>query len=181
MEWWFYMGFAGIAFFGRIPKLAIGLVAVGVFIAAFNFTVGMLAYVWVLGSLAAVLWNQTTKVPKKLWMVSLVVFLFLALYRLKIAAWSFYDLQTCLLIGTAFFSASKAIENWPVPVWLTKIGAGCAAFSYSLYLIHYTVMTAVPGWRALLLSNILAVLMWFLFERHYHAVARLLRSGRRAG
>jgi peptidoglycan/LPS O-acetylase OafA/YrhL len=54
MEWWIYMGFAAVAFYGRIPRYAWPLIAMGLFVWAFNASAGLLSYTWALGALVAV-------------------------------------------------------------------------------------------------------------------------------
>lgn len=64
MEWWFYMAFGGVFSMRKLPIWSIPLIAIGFFIFAFNATVGMLAFTWAAGSMAALTWNQ---LPKTRW------------------------------------------------------------------------------------------------------------------
>jgi peptidoglycan/LPS O-acetylase OafA/YrhL len=178
VEWWLYMAFAAVAFFGRIPKAAIVLILIALYVIASQLANGTVTYMWLLGALFAVAWNRPSGASPNFWIVAAGVFLLLFVYRLRMAAWSFYDLRAGLLAGISFFSALKALQYGSAPSWLIKMGAGFAAFSYSLYLTHYTVMNAVPGWLAIPAANLVAIVMWALFERHHRVVARWLRSFR---
>jgi peptidoglycan/LPS O-acetylase OafA/YrhL len=88
-----------------------------------------------------------------------------------------------VFITGAFFCVLKA--DIRIPTWLTRFASGIAAYSYTLYLIHYTVMEAIPpsvlyGWARVLavfaVSNIVSIALYFAFERHHKKVATWLRG-----
>lgn len=98
-----------------------------------------------------------------------------------------YDLQTAALIALLMFGVLAGLLNVrSVPPIVER---GCrffASYSYSLYLIHNTVLVVVweltrdsPRWLSillgLLLSHVVAYLLYVAFERHYRHVARWLR------
>jgi peptidoglycan/LPS O-acetylase OafA/YrhL len=74
-----------------------------------------------------------------------------------------------------------------LPGWLVKVSQFLANYSFSLYLTHFTVLTYLfvryPGSEhnpklfltSLVASNVLAIVFWWLFERHYPAVGRWLK------
>lgn len=172
MEWWFYMAFALVAF-RRPPLWSWPLLIIGAFIAAFNFTVGVLAFTWTLGALGALLFARLPRAP---WLLISIGLISLAGYRYAISTDQFYDLSVNLLVGAAFVAALKAVENWQLPSLVSSIGAGMAAFSYTLYLIHYPFKYITPGWQAIVWANVVAVVFWWLFERHHKAIARRLKA-----
>ncbi|MDE5463908.1 acyltransferase [Bradyrhizobium sp. CSS354] len=96
-----------------------------------------------------------------------------------------YDLATAFFIGCSLFGIALVVENWRFPPWLITIVGLLAAYSYSLYLVHNTVLILIKEHSglseqanvilALALSHIVACLFYMLFERHYRQVAMLLR------
>jgi peptidoglycan/LPS O-acetylase OafA/YrhL len=182
MEWWIYMGFAVVFFVGRLPLWGWLLAVVGAFVVAFNATVGMLSYTWAAGAFAAVLFHRLPRAP---WALVAAVLALLCVYRWKISNGEFYDLKLNLLIALTFVASLKAGERLVVPRPLVVAAAGIAAFSYTLYLMHYTVLIATRDldglWRVLsviTLANVVSVTLYFAFERHYRRVARALHSWR---
>lgn len=82
-----------------------------------------------------------------------------------------------------YFGTVNELDNW-----LVKIIKYVAGYSYSLYLTHMQVLLllylAFPGHEndikfyvfACVAANIVAMLFWWLFERHYHKIARFLKA-----
>ncbi len=179
MEWWFYMAFGGIFFLRKLPIWSIPLIAIGFFIFAFNATVGMLAFTWAAGSVAALTWSQF---PKARWLPFLLAVLALAAYRLKIAPDKFYDLALNLLIALAVIVSIKFVEDKEFSASFSKFSKWLASYSYTLYLTHYTVLVSLSfltGWTRVFtvffLSNAIALGMYYLFERHHKKVSLLIR------
>jgi peptidoglycan/LPS O-acetylase OafA/YrhL len=57
-----------------------------------------------------------------------------------------------------------------------QFAVATAAYSYTLYLTHYTVMSAISiqsGWArtvvTFVVANIVAIALYFAFERHYRS------------
>lgn len=99
-----------------------------------------------------------------------------------------YDLQTVALIAIVVFGVLIGLANVrSVPPLLERACRFFASYSYSLYLIHNTVLIVVwemtrdaaPRWASILsgvlLSHVVAYLLYLAFERHYRHVARWLR------
>jgi peptidoglycan/LPS O-acetylase OafA/YrhL len=75
----------------------------------------------------------------------------------------------------------------PVAAWLRRAVAFVAGYSYSLYLIHATIIIYWASLRPdttqspttflaiLVVANAAAILFWWAFERHYPAVGRALK------
>lgn len=98
-----------------------------------------------------------------------------------------YDLQTAALIALVMFGVLCHLLNArSVPAPVERACRFFASYSYSLYLIHNTVLIVVwettrgaPRWLAIvggvLLSHLVAYGLYLAFERHYRPVARWLR------
>ncbi len=99
-----------------------------------------------------------------------------------------YDLQTVALIAIVVFGVLIGLANVrSVPPLLERACRFFASYSYSPYLIHNTVLIVVweltrdaaPRWVSILsgvlLSHVVAYLLYLAFERHYRHVARWLR------
>lgn len=180
LEWWFYMAFGAFFFIKALPIWALPLVVVGFFVTGFGATVGMLPYTWAAGAIAPIVW---TRLPKAPWTFLFAGFLALALYRYRIAPDEFYDLKLNLLMATSLFCAIKALEDVSIPDWIGRCGSAIAAYSYTLYLTHYTVMSVIPvqsAWARTLITfvvaNIVAIVVYFAFERHYRKVAGWMKA-----
>lgn len=98
-----------------------------------------------------------------------------------------YDLQTAFLMTVIFFGIflrlNQAALAWKIPAALAKFGA---SYSYSLYLVHNTVLVIVfentRGWPkaysiacGVVLAHIVALLVYHSFEKHHRAVGTYLR------
>lgn len=99
-----------------------------------------------------------------------------------------YDLQTAVLMALVLFGVLCHLLNArSVPLWVDRACRFFASYSYSLYLIHNTVLIVVweltrdaaPRWLSIvlgvLLSHVVAYLLYLAFERHYRHVAHWLR------
>jgi peptidoglycan/LPS O-acetylase OafA/YrhL len=98
-----------------------------------------------------------------------------------------YDLQTNFLMTLIFFGMflrlNQATTAWKIPTALAKFGA---SYSYSLYLVHNTVLVIVfentHSWPkpyaiafGVVLAHMVALLVYHLFEKHHRAVGTYLR------
>lgn len=184
MEWWFYMAAAFAFFAGRLPRWSWLLIVPGLFVMAYNMSVGALGIVWIAGGCIAAIFFRIPKLPQWFWMALSIAGGVLAHKKLELAQGSFYDLQFSLLLGFTLVCALKAVERWDWLALIEKPVTFVAGFSYTLYLTHYTVMSSVVFegaphtrvWIIFILSNALAITMWFLFERHHRTVARWLKA-----
>jgi peptidoglycan/LPS O-acetylase OafA/YrhL len=89
------------------------------------------------------------------------------------------------LFGILFALGSVADR---IPAAVARIVQFIAAYSYSLYLTHHTLLQFIaiemPGheqspalfWTSIVLSNALAMIFWVLFERHYRRIAAALKQ-----
>ena len=183
VEWWFYIAAAAFYFVGRLPRLYWLLAPPALIVAIYNATIGALAITWIAGAVIALLFFRLPRLSQTETAMLFVATLSLCGLRLFLVRWNFYDLQFALLLAISLVAALKLVENWN---WLEQISrpiAGLAAFSYTLYLTHNTVIDALRPLHGLVYvivgfsaANLIAIAMWWLFERHHKAVAEMVRS-----
>lgn len=102
-----------------------------------------------------------------------------------------YDLQFALFTAGILFGLFFLLGVAPVavPRLVSRTIDRIADYSYSLYLIHYTVLIWFAVHRPsaghydvgtfveiLVIANGAAWIFWFLFERHYHRLATWAKS-----
>ncbi|MBR0780542.1 acyltransferase family protein [Bradyrhizobium iriomotense] len=97
------------------------------------------------------------------------------------------SLQQYPLLVLSFFSLVLVSQHFRVvPHSLSKLITFLADYSYSLFLVHLTIMRAIFSlWLepsvlrllfAILVSNVVAFIFAVLFERHYHRVADIIKA-----
>lgn len=104
------------------------------------------------------------------------------------ASIEFSELQFCIFLALTIFAFVFALASIKsIPNFFSKCAAFIANYSFSLYLTHASVLTFLyirfPGhdhdsaffWIAAGICNIVAIIFWWLFERHYHKVAKWLK------
>jgi peptidoglycan/LPS O-acetylase OafA/YrhL len=200
IEFWIYIA-ASILVFGVLirerirPGYLWGLALISVPVVIWNAADGagkVLSLVWIVGGLASFLVVHMGLDSKAARSRSLPVYVMLsgaAALVARIATDSFdpYDLQTAFLMTVVFFGAflklNQATTVWKIPAALARF---FASYSYSLYLVHNTVLVIVfenthglP--RALsigigvILAHATALLVYLCFEKHHRAVGTYLR------
>lgn len=200
IEFWIYIA-ASLLVFCVIQKerirggyvLLLALISVPVVI--WNAADGAgksLSLVWLVGGMAGFLVvymgvDSTAARSKKL--AGLIVACGAAAFCARLFKHGFdpYDLQTAFLMITIFFGIflrlNQAQTVWKIPGALAKFGA---SYSYSLYLVHNTVLVVVfesthnlPKPLAIaigvVLAHAVALLVYHLFEKHHRAVGTYLR------
>jgi peptidoglycan/LPS O-acetylase OafA/YrhL len=161
-----------------------------------------LSFVWLIGAGAAWLQDRLMRRggPRSLaapgrWALAALgaLLLSLALLAGRILANGFkvYDLQFALFTGGILFGGFFLLGFAPVrlPPLARRVIDRIADYSYSLYLIHYTVLIWFVVHRpaadrhdpatyleVVLVANGAAWIFWFLFERHYHRLAALAKA-----
>ncbi|EJL79759.1 putative acyltransferase [Polaromonas sp. CF318] len=186
MEWWFYMGFGALFFMRKLPIWSLPFIAVGIYATSLQAVGGVLAFFWGVGAVAAVM---LPRLPKVWWFSLAVFFSVLCLQRYRLATGQtpglsqFYDLRLGLLMAAALFSGFKAVEGWTLPEWVHRASAGLASYSFTLYLTHLTVLEALHGlngWvkvvSVFVVANLVAIAMYFAFERHHRTVREWIKS-----
>jgi peptidoglycan/LPS O-acetylase OafA/YrhL len=106
--------------------------------------------------------------------------------RWALTAFNFYDPLTAGLLGIALFTFMTVRESGKARVLpaVDAIVGGMSKISYSLYLVHLSVLFYAAAWfpalvghvwmlpLVFILCNGVAILFYLLFERHYPAVRR---------
>jgi len=183
MEWWFYMAAASLYFVGRLPVWSWMLILPGLAVGFFNLTIGLLGIVWIAGAVMAMIFFRTPTLNASANVVFAPALFLLAACRLIAVQGNFYDLTFSLLLAIAIAFALRLVENWK---WIERFQMPIsllAAYSYSLYLTHYTVMEATASLHGMarvvvvfVAANLLAIAMWWVFERHHRSIARALKQ-----
>ncbi len=198
IEFWIYVVF-GLGFFGLAVRerigwtlsLVLGLVAVPV--VAWNAAAGGgngLSLVWLVGAAAGYVWVSAWHRSGHKMQVGLAVLavacVCLVGRGLKLG-WNFQDLglvlcEAALLLGA--LSVMEAARDLPQPV--RRACTVLASYSYTLYLVHNTVLVmarqclsgllgAATLPVALVAAHAAAFVLYLLFERHYRQVGRVLK------
>ena len=201
IEWWIYLFFGCLAFFAlrkrHINLRGLAVLAVVGVVPIYNAMGGVgdcLTFVWVLGALFALLQDRligrtSLRGPDfpAICMLGIAISACLLAGRIVVTGLRVYDLQFALFVGGIvfglFFLAGSVNVALPRPV--RRAIDFLANYSYSLYLIHFTVlmMFAVylpsptqhdpPTFVAVIIvANLGSIIFWFAFERHYRAIAR---------
>lgn len=209
-EWWIYIAFGLLAFLA-FRKLKIGVFRALLLIFAIAVPVGYMAkggyesIAWIIGMLYAVAADRMKKLPMSfhLWLTILGTAAFLVgLYYTK------QNLHAAITVGSAsvafchLYFLLDGVSNRPrTSSQASKVGAVATAgalfrrlsifvssYSYSLYLIHFSVVTAVwffwhdnlKAWQLIpisfVASNVIAYLFYVLIERHFHKVGSFLKA-----
>ncbi|WP_366941332.1 acyltransferase [uncultured Microbacterium sp.] len=187
LEWWVYIAFGCLLAVlisstrHKVLAMSAGLFALAT-VAGTTLSGNALILAWVVGALFA--WVDP-KLSKTAWagvaVVSAAALLGFVLLRHN----SVYSIPVVTFTAVGIFAAFKA-ASWDVLVPVHRPVVFVADYSYSLYLIHFPILVwmaaLIPtlrgvGFLALgfVLSNAIAIVWWFLFERHHRRVRALLR------
>jgi peptidoglycan/LPS O-acetylase OafA/YrhL len=198
IEFWIYVVF-GLAFFGLIVRerisvwlsIVLGIVAIPVVI--WNAAAGGgngLSLVWLVGAAIAYIWAGAWHRSQHKLQIGVVVVLAASICLfgrgLKIG-WNFQDIGLVLCEALMIVGALSVMDG--IRLLPRSIRVACtflASYSYSLYLVHNTVLivmlhslSSVLGWAtlplALVLSHLIAFALYVLFERHYRQVGIWLK------
>lgn len=199
IEMWIY-GAMGLFFFcvlrreriARMPLLILTAVSVPVFV--WNAAAGggrSLTLIWLLGACAGLIfhrWREQNYANTVAVGITVALFGLVALLgRATKAGFQPYDLQTAALIALVMFGVLAALMGISRSSITAKRMSGyCASYSYSLYLLHNTVLIVVlevfqieQAWLrtalAVLLAHGVSYLLYLTFERHYRMVGCWLR------
>lgn len=200
IEFWIYV-FVGVCIYGyflegnRVKKLWVAvLLAISAPIVAWNSFAGgggCLSLVWFMGAACFPLMDAISRARSRISLRPVVVALWLlALGGVGITGRSIqfgfrpYDFQTATFIGMILFGFILIFNATPKsPRAVFGAVPFLASYSYSLYLVHNTVLIVFyetlresagilfTALAAVLSSHCVAYVMYRLFERHYRAVA----------
>ena len=199
IEMWIYVA-VGLFFFGvlcreRVRRRVLWpLVALSFPVVVWNAAAGggkSLTLVWLLGAVAGWALAQLSggRNRRTAWIAFWVVALGAGGLVGRVAKVGFdgFNVQTVALVAMMIFGVLIGLAGLrSVPVLLDRACRFLASYSYSLYLIHNTVLIAVweatpnaPRWLSIglgvLAAHGVAWLLYVGFERHHRHVARWLR------
>jgi peptidoglycan/LPS O-acetylase OafA/YrhL len=197
IEFWIYVA-AGLFFFVLVKKERLNVRWVASLallcapVAIWNAAAGggkSLSLIWLLGAIIGYLFHslELAKVAAELRATAVAAFLAgsiaLAGHSLK-AGFHPFEVQTALLIAILLFSALLLCMGWHIK--LGQLPTFFASYSYSLYLLHNTVLVILVGRLhfgsavaniaiAVACAHLFAFLFFLVFERRYRLVAQRLR------
>lgn len=180
-EWWLYMAAAFVYFGHRVPLWGYLLVIPGL---AAVLSMGMLGFIWIVAGCASMLLARADR--RMPWFAIAMIIAILAFWRLLVRGGEVYDLEFGLILVALLIAGLLAVERWDWLHVIERPATALAAYSFSLYLTHYTVLALIRGkgmTRVVLIflvANLLAIAMWWLFERHHRTVAIKLKELYRA-
>ena len=213
IEWWIYMVFGAIV----LIRLRSGkswkpwqfvLVVLASIEPAYHFVAGpdlCLTMLWVLGMLVsyafftqplrftAAFWSMTdSRWRRACYFICAACLAAIVVHHYAVTLHQggsgVADFQTGVLVAGAlfalFFACGSALH---IPKLLDRVVGFIANYSYSLYLLHYTILIFLKSlwpqdgdrtalWVAILASNSMAVIFWYFFERHHRQVASWLKG-----
>ena len=196
IEFWIYVVF-GLGCFGlvareRLPVIAWPLLLVALPVVLWNAAAGGgngLTLVWVLGALAAGLWAPWRRRGATRWqgVIVLAAGAVVLVGRGAHIGWNFQDIGMALAEAALLLGALAVLDaGRDLPRRLRAACTGLAAYSYSLYLVHNTVLVVAYVWLApalgwgalwlgLLASHLVALALYAACERHYRRVGTWLK------
>ncbi|GFE88529.1 acyltransferase family protein [Steroidobacter agaridevorans] len=199
IEMWIYVSM-GLFFFCLLKReridrwLGLALVAVAVPVLIWNAAAGggkSLSLIWLLGAITGYLfhlWRANGYANIRSVATAVTAFSVIALVgRAGKVGFQPFDLQTALLMAMIMFGVlALLISVQRAPSLLRGSVKFLASYSYSLYLIHNTVLILVlehvkteSTWVnvaiAVVAAHGCAYLLYLAFERHYRVVGRWLR------
>lgn len=194
VEWWLYLLFGWLVLPSRSKKSKVAILPSFMILAiipAYNLMDGRghgLTLVWMLG-VAIVFLNArlANTVPKRYSALAALTFMAFAVGKLYLTRVAYDPHLALLLAGAMLFALLylQATESVPKYVPTRSIRFG-ALFSYSLYLVHYSILVALSHWNpsysgwmllalGIVLSNVVAIAFALLFERRYRGVAKWIQ------
>lgn len=199
VEFWLYIA-VGLFFFRvlhgeRIRRsYLLLLAAISVPVLLWHAAAGggeSLSLVWMMGAIAAYLISRIEAPGGKRWRSAALCLVGLGAValagRVKTAGFDPYHLQIGALMAIIMFGVLIGLNRIErVPRWVAAPTHFFASYSYSLYLMHNTVLVVVvertqslPRSVSIVIGVVLvqlsAWLVYLAFERHYRTVARWLR------
>ena len=200
IEFWIYIA-ASLFVFGLLlrerirPSYLWTLASISVPVVIWNAADGAgksLSLIWMVGGLAGFLvvyMGADSKAARSKTLATCLLLFGSAALAARIVKFGFdpYDLQTAFLMVVMFFAIflrlNQAVAAWRIPAALAKF---LASYSYSLYLVHNTVLVIVFENTAVLprplaigigviLAHAAALLIHHGFEKHHRTVGRYLR------
>jgi peptidoglycan/LPS O-acetylase OafA/YrhL len=213
IEWWLYLTFGAIMFFvvrrgseiGALGLVALLLVAVEPLYHVVGGHGQCLTLLWAVGAGAALFFHRLPSLRARFprfsearvraigGTVAAAGLVFMAARvaanpRLVGAPGAIYELQFGLFLAMLVFGALFFLAGRPHHAGVAGPTAFLAGYSYSLYLIHSTILEVVwverpdlvgshvAFWALILLCNLAAIAFWWAFERHHRQMAKAARA-----
>jgi peptidoglycan/LPS O-acetylase OafA/YrhL len=212
IEWWLYMAFGGIMFFivrrggeiSRLGLLALCLVSIEPLYHLVGGYGQCLTMVWLVGSAMAFVFHSLPALRAR-WprlgddrlrrfaaMAALAGIVFMAgriagKPQLVMERGALYELQFAVFLAMLIFGALFALTGVRRAGPAAIVGF-IAGYSYSLYLIHHSIVELLwvkrpdligshaAFWGVIVLSNLAAIVFWWAFERHHRQMAKAARA-----
>ncbi len=198
IEFWIYVVF-GLGFFGLAVRERIGSWLAGVLglvalpVVLWNAAAGGgngLSLVWLIGALGAYIWVGAWHRSSHKLQIGAAVFLagcICLLGRGLKIGWNFQDLGLTLCETIMFLGGLSMVDGLrTLPRALRGVCTFLASYSYSLYLVHNTVLVVVRQlWSdtlgeaalpiALIAAHVVAFVLYTLFEQRYRQVGKWLK------
>lgn len=191
LEWWIYVSFGIMALvIGRLYRGASLAIPVLLFALAPPFlslaTGSGLVLAWPVGMVFALAEDSLRAVGRGRLAAVCAIAAACALLRLVRDAFEVYDPIVVLGLSIALIGGSLVLR--PAGAVQSRLGRWLSFqsdYSYSLYLVHFSVLIYLAEYLprslgpvtsivvGLLLANLVAAVFWFVFERHYLAVRSL--------
>ena len=194
IEWWIYMGFGWLVLRGKKPLvLWLALLAVLLIVPAHNVLFGRgngLALVWIFGALLylATSARRLLAARTEALVVAFVMFAGLAIWLLRTTKEP-YDPKFAALFAAALLCAVLAIDRirWRVPPFLAAAIRFVANYSFTLYLLHYSLLDLIAHnpvfespranfWFAVVCANSLSIVVAYFTEFRHRALAAWLKT-----
>lgn len=195
IEWWIYLLFGwlalGAAFRQKRPLLYLFILFLFLVIPSCNWilngTGNGLTMMWAMGLIVyLILSRMSVKLSASDSCLLSGAFLLFALMRISVTHEA-YDALYVGLLAISLYFALLCLQQREIamPKTISSLIIFNANFSYTLYLVHFTVLNFLLLWLGpgavnmllgCLLSNIVSIAMYHAFERHYKAFARWLKQ-----
>lgn len=194
IEWWIYV-FFGVLFYLR--KIKWNILVAGLFCISFVFVfyningrgIGLSIY-WMMGMLISILYNKIELNISTRNLVLLLVMVFLGLLFRMILYRDLYDAGLVFIFSVLMFlliNPTDAIKKIITNRYFEKFSRVLASYSYSLYLIHYTVISAMTYFFKqdldlaavliiFIIVNIIAYLFYLVFEKNNYKLKTRLKK-----
>ncbi len=182
IEWWIYIAFGCIAalMIRRTQRIAAASIFGGfALVSVLGTSLGgnMLIVAWVIGA-ALAWWSPDFSASTWRWIAGASILLVVA-YLLVLPDGT-YTLPVVALTAVAVVASFRS-SSWQILQRIAGPIRWLADYSYSLYLIHFSVLVWVvsaspgtPGWAhvaiGVVASNVVAIGCWLAFERHHKAI-----------
>jgi peptidoglycan/LPS O-acetylase OafA/YrhL len=200
IEMWIYVSM-GLLFFCLIkrerirPLYVVTLALISAPVLIWNAAAGggkSLSLIWMIGGVAGFIFYLMRKMahPPSLRAIGSVMMLFGAIAlagRIGKVGFRPFDVQSAMLMAMLLFGLLAYFTRVPtLPVLAQRVAGFFASYSYSLYLIHNTVLIIAAErlrfgnvWIdvacGVVLAHVVAYGLYVAFERHHRAVGRWLR------